>query len=49
VFSAYYGQDALLMDEERSSMLPMMAAGKIFFQTKKSVIFVHSTILKFSQ
>ncbi|CAB3994188.1 sorting nexin-29 isoform X3 [Paramuricea clavata] len=27
LLSAYYGQDALLMDEERSSMLPMMAAG----------------------
>ena len=28
ILSSYYGQDALLMDEERSSMLPMMAAGK---------------------
>ncbi|XP_028406576.1 sorting nexin-29-like [Dendronephthya gigantea] len=27
LLSAYYEQDALLLDEERSSMLPMMAAG----------------------
>ena len=29
IFSAYYGQESLLMDEERSSMLPMMAAGEV--------------------
>jgi hypothetical protein len=40
VFSAYYGQDALLMDEERSSMLPMMAAGKWIFHKIKTY-FVH--------
>jgi hypothetical protein len=32
IFSAYYGQESLLMDEERSSMLPMMAAGEVFLR-----------------